>query len=337
MTKKLALAILILGILSALVLLPDTSSEKIEGICMVAPARPISKNEYDPVLAVNAEWVAIIPYAFCRPDQPKVVFDHPRQWWGERRDGVIKSIAFAQSKGLKIMLKPHLWVMGQGWAGDLTFSKNEDLKTWQTSYREYLLQYVSVADSMNVEMLSIGTELRKITTQDPEFWNGLIQEVRQIYKGQITYCANWDNYDKISFWDELDYIGIDAYFPFNQNHTPSVEELVDSYQEIVNKLEGFSAKTKKSILFTEFGFRSMDRTAGGHWELEHKNVAPNMTGQRNAYEAIFNSIWLQEWFAGGFVWKWHYNHKTAGGIRDSHFTPQNKPAEEVIRSYFKKK
>jgi len=318
-------------------LLKGAESKKIKGVCMVAPARPIQPDQYDPVVSINAEWVAIIPYAFCNPDNPKLVFDHPGQWWGERSEGVVTSILYAQKKGLKIMLKPHIWVRGQGWAGDLEFADDTGLKIWQNSYREYLFNYAKIADSLGVEMLAIGTELRKLTSQDPDYWNQLIKEIRNVYHGKITYCANWDNYQNITFWSQLDYVGIDAYFPVHEAHTPTVDELSNSFSKLAFKLKLFYKKHNKQILFTEYGFRSMDYCTAGHWDQEYRNVAVNLVGQANAFDALFQSIWHQSWFAGGFIWKWHYNHSMAGGKDDSHFTPQNKPAEEILSKYFSSK
>ncbi len=78
----------------------------------------------------------------------------------------------------------------------------------------------------------------------------------------------------------------------------------------------------------------MDYCTAGHWDQEHQDLAANLIGQNNAFQALFESIWNKPWFAGGFVWKWHYNHPMAGGKEDSHFTPQNKPAQKTIAKYF---
>jgi len=52
-------------------------------------------------------------------------------------------------------------------------------------------------------------------------------------------------------------------------------------------------------------------------------------------QALFDEIYAEEWYAGGFIWKWHLNHKEAGGGQNSQFTPQNKPTERLIREHFK--
>jgi len=51
-------------------------------------------------------------------------------------------------------------------------------------------------------------------------------------------------------------------------------------------------------------------------------------------QAIHNQFWKEEWFAGGFVWKWFYSHDKVGGEKNNRFTHQNKPAEELIRKLY---
>ncbi|MEP2025084.1 MAG: hypothetical protein ABJH98_10730 [Reichenbachiella sp.] len=314
----------------------ESKEEKINGLCLVAPPYEIQTEHYKPIINTGANWVAVIPYAFCSPTKPKVTYDHPRQWQGETTEGVKLAIDLAHQSNLKVMLKPHLWVSGHGWAGDLDFDNNEDLELWKTSYTQYILHFASVAQDLKVEMISIGTEIRQMATKHPTYWIELIQQIRTIYEGHLTYSANWDNYENITFWNELDFIGIDAYFPMSESHTPSRKELIEKNQKTKLVIEKFAISHLKKVLFTEYGFRSVDYCAGGHWKNELISAGPNLKGQANAYEAIFKTYWHEEWFAGGFAWKWHYKHAEAGGTNDTAFTPQNKPAEKILRIQYSK-
>jgi hypothetical protein len=96
--------------------------------------------------------------------------------------------------------------------------------------------------------------IRNAVAKRPEYWSQLIKKIKKIY--QETYAANWDDFDKVPFWNELDYIGIDAYFPLSDATTPSVLELNDAWQQHI-KIENF-AKTNKKY-FTEFGYRNSDQ------------------------------------------------------------------------------
>lgn len=312
------------------------NTPKINGLCLVAPPYEIQGKYYNPILDVNANWVAIIPYAFCSATQPGIKFNHPSQWVGETTQGIRQAIVLAQEAGLKIMLKPHLWVIGQGWAGDLYYESETDLEEWMISYTKYLLHYSRLAEELNIEMLSIGTEVRQIAKSHPAFWEDLIARIRSVYHGPVTYSSNWDNYQNISFWDKLDYIGIDAYFPVSESKTPSIDELVDQNGTVKQQIEEFSRSHLKKVLFTEFGYKSTDFCASGHWETNDKNHIINLQAQANAYQALFQTYWNEDWFAGGFAWKWHYKHTSAGGQKNTAFSPQNKLAEKVLKNEYSK-
>ena len=78
------------------------------------------------------------------------------------------------------------------------------------------------------------------------------------YPGGLGYnlIENWDNYDKVPFWNQLDIIGIDAYFSYSNQETPTVSELKKSMIHQAEQLEVFSKQNNKSISFLEYGFRS---------------------------------------------------------------------------------
>ena len=313
------------------------SVSKINGVSFVAPPRPIVNDQMIPIQQVNAEWAAIIPYAFSRPGLPEVTFNYPQQWWGERLDGAAKTITYSQNLGLKVMLKPHVWVMQQGWAGDYDLEGEEKWARWEKGYAKYIMTYARLADSMNVEMLCIGTEFRKAVVKRKAFWEKLIKDVRTVYDGKVTYAANWDNFHKVEFWDDLDFIGIDGYFPLSTSKTPSVNMLVNKWDSVIQVLERYHVKYKKPILFTEYGYQSIDYTTDGHWKYQQDTLAVNLQGQANAYEAFFQALWSKEWFAGGFLWKWHAQHEEYGGPSCKRFTPQNKPAEATIKKWYTNK
>ena len=157
---------------------------------------------------------------FQEKGEPQVSYDSDRQWWGERTEGTIKLIEYAKQENLCVMLKPHIWVLGQGWCGEFNLDTEEEWKVWENNYRSYILHFAMIADSFDVEMICIGTEYRIPARERPEYWKQLIREIKEVYKGEITYAANWDNYENISWWNQLDYIGIDAYFPIVNSQNP---------------------------------------------------------------------------------------------------------------------
>ena len=310
------------------------------GVSFVAPPKEFNENPFSDVIEVNANWVAIMPYAFTRGNEPVVIFDNERQWWGERTQGTIRTIELAKEKKLKILLKPHVWIGGQGWTGDFKLESEEDWKKWEADYEKYILNFARMADSLDVEAFCIGLEFKNVVKERPQFWSDLINKVRIIYHGRVTYASNWDNYQNVTFWEELDFIGIDAYFPLSQNESPTVEELKKSWVKEKELLFELSKKYGKPIVFTEYGYRSIDKGAGNQWELEHHRKYegnPNFNVQENAYQALFETFWDEPWFHGGFLWKWYPDHWRKLDPVNSDYTPQKKPVEKVVREWYKKR
>lgn len=333
-----------LGIGMALLLLIAGNSEpvntvnkaKINGVSFEAPPRFIEAEKMHPVKNLYANWIAITPFAFSRAGEPEVTFNHARQWWGERTEGVVETVQYARELDIKVMIKPHVWVRGQGWPGNFVIENEEEWLQWEKNYEAYALYYARVADSLQVEMFCIGTEFRRAATQRPQFWRKLIAKIRTFYEGDITYAANWDNYQNITFWNELNYIGIDAYFPISSVRSPGVGHLIEKWSDIKNQLQNFSDQHRIPILFTEFGYRSMDYAAGGDWNYDIDTLSTNGAAQANAYEALFKTFWPEPWFAGGFLWKWHPSPERRRKHAGKGFTPQNKPAETTIRRWYRR-
>jgi len=315
--------------------LPEISTTKINGVSLVNPHFEADSSHFKSLQKVNAQWVAIIPYAFSRQNDPQVYFNNDKQWWGEREEGCEKLIQLAHISGLKVMIKPHVWMHGS-WIGDFDLKSEEDWLTWEKAYQKYILTFARQAEALNVEMFCIGTELKIATTKRPEFWVSLIQQIREVYSGKVTYAANWDNYQNISFWDQLDMIGIDAYFPILQQKSATTNELITAWTPVKGKLRAFSEKVSKPILFTEYGYQSVNGATGNHWEVAMKPDQKNETLQANAYEALYKTFWQEPWMAGGFLWKWHLgDHK--GRNAELSFTPQDKAAEKVVFRWYSQK
>lgn len=312
-----------------------TNSERIDGITMVAPPHAFPSDPMPAIKEVNAEWVALVPYAYTRLNEAKVSHNLSWQWWGETEKGIRESIKLAKENGLKIMLKPQVYVPGS-WIGELDFKNDQDWKHWEIEYMAYLMTYVNLAIEMNVDMICIGTELRRSVAQRPEFWNTLIVEIKKIYAGKLCYSANWDSYAQIPFWENLDYVGISAYFPLSESATPAKVELLKEWKGINNDLEKFYQKIKKPILFTEYGYLSVDGCAGKTWELEKKirQLKINKKAQATSIDALLSHFQNQSWWAGGFLWKWFPHGEGHEGYPAKDYTPQNKLAQKVLKSRY---
>ncbi|GHA57389.1 hypothetical protein GCM10007389_06360 [Pontibacter akesuensis] len=197
-----------------------------------------------------------------------------------------------------------------------------------------------MAEELEIEAFCIGTELYLPAVQREQNWRNLIQQVRQVYSGQLTYAANWyKEYEEIQFWDALDFIGVQAYFPLTQQHNPSIKELQQGWKAHKKQLDALQRKYGKPIVFTEVGYKSTPDAAIEPWKWPERKQATfiplSEQTQANAFEALFQQFWQTPWFGGTFIWKWY--PRLRENRRDHvDFTPQQKPAAEVMKRWYGK-
>ncbi|HEV7350416.1 glycoside hydrolase family 113 [Telluribacter sp.] len=339
----LLLLLLGFGVFCACSTLSGTSTyvyrgEKIKGVSLVAPRDSVTDSVYAPVREVSAEWVSVMPYGFVEEGKPNFHYAGKGgewKWWGETPTGTIQTIRMAHSRGLKVMLKPHVWMGRGGFTGHFDLKSDADWLIFEKEYGEYLLEFARVAQTTEADMYCIATEMQTFVARRPEFWFRIIKEIKQIYKGKLTYAENWDTYQDVPFWDQLDYIGVDAYFPLSDKQSPTVTDLKKGWQKHLKELATYAGKHQKPILFTEYGYRSADFAARKPWETD-QTQPENEQVQVDAYRALFEEVWNQEWMAGGFVWKWFPGLEPGRKARDW-YSPQHKPAERTLAEFYKKK
>jgi hypothetical protein len=157
----------------------------------------------------------------------------------------------------------------------------------------------------------------------------LIKKIRTVYKGKLTYAANWDNYQTVPFWQELDYIGVDAYFPISDQKTPDLITIKTAWDRWKLELSTLSRKQNKQILFTEYGYISADYAGLEPWKNAGDDREVNQQAQHLLFKGLFDAVWQEDWMAGGFIWKHHAEKSYRRGY-EKRFTPQNKKAAQTI-------
>jgi hypothetical protein len=197
---------------------------------------------------------------------------------------------------------------------------------WFIAYRRELDRIARIADEENAEALAIGTELSK-TTQRPQ-WNDLIGAARKAYGGQLLYVAhNIEEAEAVPFWGRLDTIGVTLYPPLGTDDDR--EGRRGKMGAIADRLDALAARTGKSILVGEIGLRSATGAAPKPWESaeERAGVADP------ALQAQVLGDWLvaldRPSIQGVLIWRW-FTDPDAGGLADTDFTVQGKPAERVL-------
>lgn len=340
------------------------SQDKIKGVCWVA-GDSITNINFEPLINNNIDWISQTPFAYMEDyDQPNIRWSggNKRHHWGESDYGLIYTSQMAKSCGIKTILKPHVWMRtNEGkWRSDIAMKTDEDWEKWFNNYEAFILHYAKVAEEGEMEALCIGTELLQPTTKHPNRWRAMIKNIRKVYSGQLTYAGNfYKEYENIEFWDDLDFIGIQAYFPLTKNESPSKKELIKAWRKPIKAMTKLAKKFKKPIVFTEIGYKNTADAAIEPWiwpsqvDKEIVNISDEV--QANCYEALFEALWHEEWFGGIYVWKWfHGGHRftlddfwayreerrkkymgdkyTPGmSVR---FSPQGKIAEKVIAKWF---
>lgn len=289
------------------------------------------------IIKDNIEWVAVIPFMDQESEDSPVLRSSYTEASTRRDARTIKAIKRWHDKGVKVHLKPHIW-LSDGWRSNIRLS-DAHWEVWFDTYHNTMLHYASLAEEHHVEMLCIGTELRTVIKKLPHKWPVLIAEIRAIYNGKLTYAANWDDpIDQVPFWSSLDYIGIQAYFPLTENKLPTIDEIRMGWQRHKTILAKAASDYKMPILFTEVGYRSDASATIAPWEWGSRlgalyNQKSDRT-QELAYEALYTELWKEPWFAGSYIWQWHTDTNPEAMKKDVDFTPRFKPAENIIAKWY---
>ncbi|MBJ6111641.1 hypothetical protein JAO73_21650 [Hymenobacter sp. BT523] len=321
-------------------------STRLRGVSWVG-SDSVTAAELAPLLRDHVTWIAQMPFGWqAGAAEPGIRTNTARPTgrrglWGESDAGLVYTARLARQHGIRTLLKPHLWVRGRNaWPGDINMSSPADWDAWFANYSAFILHYAALAESAQFDGLCIGTELLHATEPaHDKAWRGLIKRIRKVYHGPLTYAANWAvEYQQIRFWDALDYVGIQAYFPLSTAASPSLDTLVRGWQPHLRELAAWQKKVRKPIVFTEVGYKATPDAAAKPWEWPERTAlpeAPDEATQARCYEALFRATWGQPWLKGLFIWKWYPGLAPDGPARrHADFTPQHKPAETVLARWY---
>ena len=256
---------------------------------------------------------------------------------------ILRVMARAKARGMGIMMMPTVLLRQPGtkdWRGVIN-PPNWD--TWFESYRQFIVAMARIAQKGDVDIFVVGSELLS-TEQDQFRWQKTIEMIRYVYKGKLTYSANWDHYGTVSFWDQLDYVGMNNYYELskekNAKHEDgsdvTVEELNKTWAPIQNNILTFAARQKKPFMFTEVGWHNLENTLKEPWNYVATGKI-DLEVQRRAF-ASFVETWgkvPKEQFMGAFIWEWYPEGKVVdGNYSHGTYSLQATPALEVVKKWF---
>ena len=271
--------------------------------------------------ALGARTLAIIPFLWqSSPTNPNLV-----RGTDMNDDELRYAIRDAHALGLTVLVKPHLWVP-DGWAGMVAGMTEQAWPTWFANYQRELDRIARIAEEERAEALAIGTELDG-TTQRTE-WNVLIDTVRNLYPGRLLYVAhNVEGAEKVPFWDRLDLIGVSLYPPLGADDDR--DGRLREMRVVADRLDALAAHAGKSIVVAEIGLRSAEGAAAKPWESpEEREAIPDPSLQAQVI-ADWLEILDRPTIRGVLIWRW-LTDPEAGGLTDTDFTVQGKPAEHIL-------
>ncbi len=304
--------------------------------------------EADPILRdlalTGANWIGLIVVA-RQETYASTAIVYTKHWTAT--DNELRHIVdLAHSLGIRVMLRagvglsndPNHWSANIGSA----FTSEAQWQEWFASYRDYINHFAAFSQEAGVDMLCIGIEMGGVTHREQD-WRRVIQEVRERFKGPITYSSlstqSWGlphgEENRIKWWDAVDYIGVSAYYELTKKNDPTVAEIKAAWTDRghIALLENLSKKFNKPIIFTEIGYPSYD--GGNKLPAGGLKTAPlDLQEQADCYQAALEVMLEKPWMKGIFWFQWIASSFAPSGPTDTGLTPRGKPAEEVLKRFY---
>jgi len=233
---------------------------------------------------------------------------------------------------LRVMVMPIVLLShprGSEWRGVID---PPDWVEWWAQYRKFVRHFADIAREGEAEAFFVGSELVSTEKYTSE-WVKTIELVRGLYRGQLSYSANWDHYKPIAFWDKLDFVSMTSYYTLADHKNPSVDEIIGRWRPVHKEITDWLKTTGKPLVLTEVGWCSQEGAATAPWNY-YQNTNATAAGheeQRRLYEA-FLRVWDGTPGLSGVIW-WEWT-AAPGGPSDFNYTPRGKPAEQVLRRWF---
>ncbi len=271
---------------------------------------------------LGASAVAVIPFLW----QPNAASPDLVRGKDMNDDELRAAIREAHTLGLAVLVKPHVWVP-QSWAGAIAMHSQADWQQWFANYQREITHIAQIAEEEKAEAFAIGTELSQ-TTLLPQ-WDDLIAKTRAAFSGRLLYVAhNVDEAETVPFWVRLDAIGVSLYPPLGSDNDRDYRRA--AMRATADRLDMLAMIYRKPVVVAEIGLRSAAGAAAKPWQSAEERAA--------AADPVLQADVLADWLTvldrptigGVMIWRW-FTDPNAGGLADTDFTVQGKPAEHVLQ------
>jgi hypothetical protein len=257
---------------------------------------------------------------------------------------VLKAIADAKSLGMQVALKPHIDCLDSVWRAEIGtgFTSEAQWADWFGNYTAFIAHFAQLGSASALALFNVGTELDGTELREAE-WRQVVAAVRsELGPGvPLTYGCNWAFEGRplqppfaIQWWDAVDFIGIDAYYPLASRASadPSLAQLTAAWQPILTNLSALSAAWGgKRILFPEIGYASFLGAAADPPSC--CSGEPALALQARLFQAFLQAVLPQPWFGGGFFWAWQVQD-VDDSMCSTDFSIHRKPAEALVSAAY---
>lgn len=242
---------------------------------------------------------------------------------------VVRTIRQVRRAGMRAAVMPVVRLEARArheWRG--VIAPADGLDAWFTAYRRFVLPLARIAETEGAARFIVGSELSSLERYEHR-WRRLIDDVRDVFSGRLTYSANWDHADEVPFWDALDELGLTAYFPLSSDATPSPESLARAWRAPLGDIRALARRVGKRVVITEVGYTSQRYAAVRPWD-DTSPGGVDLRAQQQLYRSFCDAFTDTPSVSGFYVWNWF----GFGGPRDAGFTPRGKPAATELAACF---
>lgn len=288
---------------------------------------------------IGVNTISMTPFGWMSDaGSPRIRGEHnaPLPRGGESRDRLVRMVEQAGARDMRVVLKPHIWIRGGGWRGDIAPRVDGEpaWTSWWESYRRFIRYYAKLASELDVAALVVGVELVSAIEARPEEFRATIRTARRHFEGHLTYGANWNEEVPDRIWKDLDAVGVQFYPPLAGDGSPTLERLRSAVRKELDDWSRRAERVNRPLDIVEVGYKSAASAVHRPYEwpddLSSDRRVVDRALQRRAYRALFTELTRTPKLRSVFVWKYFTDpSRDKGGPLG--FSPRGKPAEQVLR------
>ena len=218
-------------------------------------------------------------------------------------------INYAISKGLKVILKPHIFITNGNLGGSSNIQPS-DTSLWIKSLQDNLVYYYTLLGN-KISIISISNECTNQNDKNYSDWVNLINTLKSLNSNILTTVATTDiGMITNVVYPIVDIIGCNLYVGLRGNKNTSSYELKKSVyndytysKDFISTLLNYSKQYNKPILITEVGCLPFTESLNTPARWEYDNGTPiDEDIQVVYYKTILPTYLESQAFLGCSIW-----------------------------------